>query len=66
MVPAPAQTPHDPVGTVPAASTDDSRRAELCAVIHLSLVRRDVVHHGVRVAAFGVELGVGVVFRDEP
>ena len=25
-----------------------------------------VAHHGVRVAAFGVEIGVGVVFRDAP
>jgi len=29
-------------------------------------VRRDVAHYGVRVAAFGVEVGVGVVFRDPP
>ena len=29
-------------------------------------MRRDVAHHGIRVAAFGVEVGVGVVFRDAP
>ena len=27
---------------------------------------RDVADHRVRVAAFGVEIGVGVVFRDAP
>src|SRR6266566_1869969 len=29
-------------------------------------MRRDVADHGVRVAALGVQVGVGVVFRDAP
>jgi hypothetical protein len=69
-MPAPAQTPRVPVRKAPvlAASTNDSGRAELCGGIHTSGGRGvcDVAHHGVRVAAFGVELRIGIVFRDAP
>ena len=67
-MPAPPRLPAFPcaAASVLQASPDDSRRAELCGVIHLSGVRRDVADHGVRVAAFGVEVGVGVVFGDAP
>lgn len=41
-------------------------RPNCTGLVYLSGVCRDVVHHGVRVAAFGVEVGVGVVFCDAP
>ena len=63
----------------PAPLPRQFHRPRFCAEIHKPLprkrahpggfksgMRRDVAHHGVRVAAFGVEVGIGVVFRDAP